>query len=712
MYNKVMKWYLFLFFSSVYLGINDKKKINIKKPISKNSNNNIIKEFPKMKKLIVPNKNISNNTLEKNYNKKPTIINNKIKNKIDKQKLIIKIENKGKIPSIIPGNKVSKNNINSKKNIPKGESIIKDLEDKKISAPLLNPNNKSIAIISPNDNKNLNSNSNKAMENIFNKIEENSNGKDTNIIQKNSEKVSTKKIINKNNLNKVINKNNDEINGDDFIEENEDAVLKAYALPSPNKIINLDENSLEDSTKDIKSWIIEESNLEKINEKYVSPTTKEIPLDERGIGSINNKKIINPAKKGANVNRETNKVLSSYEPLLEDGREIKRSFTIQDDIKILDFLLDNGVDKNMAETIAKEIENKDKIIYLMKGQYVILTIEKTKKYFKQHKINLNGEYSFKKLVLFFDNIVIYKLKNNVFQRKIKFNNTIHNNFYVVTWKKFEDFYNYFNSQVFFYKDEYEFLSNLFPFLIDKLEKSKIPILSIQLIFQIIENKNKKKIRGILIHTKEKIYCCFIYKDFAGNYHLLNEKGNSFNLEVLDIQKNPPINGRISSLFGIRKHPVLKKQRHHDGLDLSAPTHTPVHSVLSGWVLSSGFHKSYGNYIIISYGNMIYTLYGHLNKLFVTTGDYLENGRVVGTVGTTGRSSGPHLHYEIFTSDVNFFTIDQKKVNVLFNNRTVLNPILRYKIGIGLRSPELPYFLNLLKQLKSNEEVTKHIPFFK
>ncbi len=707
-----MKWYLFLFFSSVYLGINDKKKINIKKPISKNSNNNIIKEFPKMKKLIVPNKNISNNTLEKNYNKKPTIINNKIKNKIDKQKLIIKIENKGKIPSIIPGNKVSKNNINSKKNIPKGESIIKDLEDKKISAPLLNPNNKSIAIISPNDNKNLNSNSNKAMENIFNKIEENSNGKDTNIIQKNSEKVSTKKIINKNNLNKVINKNNDEINGDDFIEENEDAVLKAYALPSPNKIINLDENSLEDSTKDIKSWIIEESNLEKINEKYVSPTTKEIPLDERGIGSINNKKIINPAKKGANVNRETNKVLSSYEPLLEDGREIKRSFTIQDDIKILDFLLDNGVDKNMAETIAKEIENKDKIIYLMKGQYVILTIEKTKKYFKQHKINLNGEYSFKKLVLFFDNIVIYKLKNNVFQRKIKFNNTIHNNFYVVTWKKFEDFYNYFNSQVFFYKDEYEFLSNLFPFLIDKLEKSKIPILSIQLIFQIIENKNKKKIRGILIHTKEKIYCCFIYKDFAGNYHLLNEKGNSFNLEVLDIQKNPPINGRISSLFGIRKHPVLKKQRHHDGLDLSAPTHTPVHSVLSGWVLSSGFHKSYGNYIIISYGNMIYTLYGHLNKLFVTTGDYLENGRVVGTVGTTGRSSGPHLHYEIFTSDVNFFTIDQKKVNVLFNNRTVLNPILRYKIGIGLRSPELPYFLNLLKQLKSNEEVTKHIPFFK
>jgi murein DD-endopeptidase MepM/ murein hydrolase activator NlpD len=495
-------------------------------------------------------------------------------------------------------------------------------------------------------------------------------------------------------INNTIANNNKEII-ENIIEVSEDDILKAYALP------NLKVESTATET------IIEEKPQDKINKTYnIQQKIKDMPvgINERSIGS--RIKIIKPVNKGVNVQRNNNKQSSPsyHQELLEDGREIKRSFTIQENTSIAQFLVDNGVEENKAESFNNAM--KDSIVHLNKGQYVIIKLEKIAQYFKQHKPVVEGQYNLKKMTIFFNNcVVVFIFKKGRLVHKKYYVDDTQGDFSVINCEKLEDFDNLVNLQSYFSKKEYDFLSQSIDYLSNKLFHQKIKINSIKLVCQkvIHDNKITQRIRGLFVYTPKEKYYCYIYKDFADNYHLLSGNGNSFNLEVLDVQSNPPIDGRVSSLFGNRKHPVLKRTRHHGGLDLSAPHHTPVYAVLNGWVLSAGQHKSYGNYIIISYGNMIYTLYGHLSKIFVKTGDYVETGRLVGSVGSTGLSSGPHLHYEIFQSDVNFYTINDDKINLLFANRTVLDPGLRYKIGIGLRTVELNYFLNLVgclhKELK-------------
>ena len=507
---------------------------------------------------------------------------------------------------------------------------------------------------------------------------------------KNTKDNSIKKESIDNNKKDIIDKNNKEVI-ENIIEVSEDDILKAYALP------NLKVESTATET------IIQEKPQDKINKTYnIKQKIKDVPvgINERSIGS--RVKIIKPVNKGINVQRNNNGKKSTpnyYQELLEDGREIKRSFTIQENISIAQFLMDNGVEENKAESF--NVAMKDSVNHLKKGQYVIIKLEKITQYFKQHKPVYEGQYNLKKITIFFNNCVMVFIfnKGRLINKKY-YVDSDQGDFSVINCEKLEDFDNLVNLQTYFSKKEYDFLSQSIDYLSNKLFHQKIKINSIKLICQKVVNDNKitQRIRGLFIYTPKEKYYCYIYKDFADNYHLLSGNGNSFNLEVLDVQSNPPIDGRISSLFGHRRHPVLKRTKHHGGLDLAAPSHTPVYAVLNGWVLSAGQHKSYGNYIIISYGNMIYTLYGHLSKVFVKTGDYVETGRLVGSVGSTGLSSGPHLHYEIFQSDVNFYTINDDKINLLFANRTVLDPGLRYKIGIGLRTIELNYFSNLIKCL--------------
>ncbi|WP_461373169.1 murein hydrolase activator EnvC family protein [Candidatus Aquicultor sp.] len=108
----------------------------------------------------------------------------------------------------------------------------------------------------------------------------------------------------------------------------------------------------------------------------------------------------------------------------------------------------------------------------------------------------------------------------------------------------------------------------------------------------------------------------------------------------------PVHARITSPFGWRYHPVLKYSRMHTGIDLGVGSGTPVHAAKSGKVIIAGWMGGYGNVVVIDHGGGMSTLYGHNSKLDVNVGQTVEQGQVISHSGSTGLSTGPHLHFEI------------------------------------------------------------------
>lgn len=104
--------------------------------------------------------------------------------------------------------------------------------------------------------------------------------------------------------------------------------------------------------------------------------------------------------------------------------------------------------------------------------------------------------------------------------------------------------------------------------------------------------------------------------------------------------------RISSEYGMRMHPTLGVEKFHNGIDMAAPSGTPVLAAHDGVVVGAGYNASMGNYIMINHGNDLYTVYMHCSALFVSSGASVNAGAQIGTIGSTGRSTGPHLHFSV------------------------------------------------------------------
>ncbi|MCB1580660.1 MAG: peptidoglycan DD-metalloendopeptidase family protein [Rhodospirillales bacterium] len=148
-----------------------------------------------------------------------------------------------------------------------------------------------------------------------------------------------------------------------------------------------------------------------------------------------------------------------------------------------------------------------------------------------------------------------------------------------------------------------------------------------------------------------------------------------------LMKTPVDGARISSGFGMRKHPVMGYSKMHKGMDFAAPTGTPIYAAGDGVVERAGRNGSFGNYVRIRHNSKLKTAYAHLHRIksSVSKGSRVRQGQIIGYVGTTGRSTGPHLHYEVL---LNGEQVNPRSVNLPTGEQLAGQQLKRFKLQQG------------------------------
>ena len=161
--------------------------------------------------------------------------------------------------------------------------------------------------------------------------------------------------------------------------------------------------------------------------------------------------------------------------------------------------------------------------------------------------------------------------------------------------------------------------------------------------------------GEIVKAGDLLYTSFTPGEKAMNYWLFQDENGDENYYDADGKtakrklRATPINGaRLSSSFGARRHPILGYRKMHNGVDFAAPTGTPIMAAGSGVIERANRYGSFGNYIRIRHSDGYETAYAHLNGFArgIKKGVRVRQDQIIGYVGTTGRSTGPHLHYEV------------------------------------------------------------------
>jgi murein DD-endopeptidase MepM/ murein hydrolase activator NlpD len=160
----------------------------------------------------------------------------------------------------------------------------------------------------------------------------------------------------------------------------------------------------------------------------------------------------------------------------------------------------------------------------------------------------------------------------------------------------------------------------------------------------------------------------------------------------------PVSGRMTSGFGMRRHPLLGYSRFHKGLDFGAAYGSPIVAATDGVVAFAGWHGGHGNFVKLNHAGGLGTGYGHMSRIAVRPGMRVSQGQVIGYVGSTGLSTGPHLHYEVYRNgaaidprSVKFTTTAQLAGAELARFRTTLNRLLAVRPGAAgeTRTAEAP-----------------------
>jgi murein DD-endopeptidase MepM/ murein hydrolase activator NlpD len=181
-----------------------------------------------------------------------------------------------------------------------------------------------------------------------------------------------------------------------------------------------------------------------------------------------------------------------------------------------------------------------------------------------------------------------------------------------------------------------------------------------------------------------------YEDSHGDADYYDNKGMSAKKPLM---KTPVDGARLSSGFGMRKHPVLGFSKMHKGVDFAAPRGTPIYAAGDGRIAKIGPFSTFGNYIRIQHRAGLQTAYAHMSrfKTGLHSGDRVKQGQVIGYVGTTGRSTGPHLHYEVIVNNVQ------------------VNPAkVKLPTGKALKGRELKSFQNIVAQARTEFDSVSHV----
>ncbi len=138
-----------------------------------------------------------------------------------------------------------------------------------------------------------------------------------------------------------------------------------------------------------------------------------------------------------------------------------------------------------------------------------------------------------------------------------------------------------------------------------------------------------------------------FRQLFASWESLDSNGTPTVTPSISIPSRMPVeDSRMSSDYGMRNHPVIGGRRAHKGVDLASPTGTRAYATADGIVDTAKYFGSYGLYVRLEHGARLETRYAHMSRLAVAAGERVNKGDIIGYVGSTGRSTGPHLHYEV------------------------------------------------------------------
>lgn len=133
-------------------------------------------------------------------------------------------------------------------------------------------------------------------------------------------------------------------------------------------------------------------------------------------------------------------------------------------------------------------------------------------------------------------------------------------------------------------------------------------------------------------------------------HVPTQLSSGYEVSSENLSFALPTEGQVTSHFGMRKNPVAHGHSHHDGMDFAMPIGTPIKAAEDGKVVHSGPKGGYGHTVVLDHGNGYTSLYAHQSKTLLQEGAVVKKGEVIGLSGNSGRSTGPHLHFEVRKGD--------------------------------------------------------------
>ena len=353
----------------------------------------------------------------------------------------------------------------------------------------------------------------------------------------------------------------------------------------------------------------------------------------------------------------------------------KKTITVKPGNSLQGILAKEGIDQKEINKINFLLEQKIKLINLQVGQKINLLLKKenTKILLSRLSFSLN---EITNVYLFENNEQNYNIKiiNKILEKKNYLaKGVIKNSLYNSAQKQGVDpeiiieFARIFGFEIDFQRDIRE--NDEFQILYERFEDDDGEVQKNGEIIFAYMNNNGKEIS------------LYRFKDQKNNIGYYSKDGKSIEKALM----KTPINGaRLSSSFGLRKHPILGYNKLHQGTDFAAPKGTPVMASGSGTVEMASWNGAYGKYVRIRHNSTYKTAYAHLSRFGkkIRRGAKVQQGQIIGYVGSTGRSTGPHLHYE-----------------VLVQNKRVNSQRLKLPSGKNLAGKEMQIFENTKAQIE-------------